>query len=360
MLRVKLIDRFIIRQYLSTFFFILGAVLVLCLLIDFVEKLDEFIEKDPPMQEILFEYYINFIFYWGNLLAPVCICLAVTFFTSRMAGRSELVPLLSCGVSFYRLLVPYLIVSFFLAGISFVLKSYIIPDSTAERVEFEYKYLRKRRISNNKDVHKKVAQDTYVYMSYYNERNMEGHTFGLERIVDGKIVTKISARKIEWIDSLQVWRMKRVQVREIGEKRERLYFYPEKDTTFLLTPDDIFIKEQKQETMRLPDLLEYIRLEEMRGSDILEELYIERHRRFADPIAGIILTLIGFAMSSRKARGGVALQIGLGLLMCFTYIALLFVGQAMVSDTFPAWAAVWMPNMLYLPIALILLRLVPK
>lgn len=359
-LRLKLIDRFLIRQYLTTFFFILGMVLVICLMVDFVEKIDEFIEKDPPMSEILFEYYLNFIFYWGNLLAPVCVCLAVIFFTSRMAGRSEIVPLLSSGVSFYRLLVPYVFTSILLAGISFGLKSYIIPDSTAVRIEFEYKYLKKRRISSNKNVHKKVAPDTYVYMSYFNERTGEGHLFALERIVDGEIRTKLDARKAVWVDSTQSWELRRVQVREIEGTRERLTFHSELDTTFLLTPDDIFIKEQKAETMRLPALLEYIRLEEMRGSDILEELYIERHRRFADPVASIILTLIAFAMSSRKSRGGVALQIGLGLLLSFIYIAVLYVGQAMVSDDFPAWAAVWMPNILYLPIALLLLYLAPK
>ncbi|MDX2249796.1 MAG: LptF/LptG family permease [Bacteroidia bacterium] len=354
------IDKYIVRQYITTFSFILGMVLAICLLVDFVEKLDEFIEKKPPMKEVIFEYYLNFLPFWGNLLTPICIFLAVIFFTSRMAGRTELIPMLSAGISFYRIMAPYLITSFLLAGVSFYLKAYLVPRSTATRIEFEYKYLKKRKISSNKNIHKKVAQDTFIYISYYNERKMEGLTFALERFKDGDITTKIQARRIYWVDSTQSWILREARVRDIDGGKESLRFYSEIDTTFLLTPDDIFIKEQKAESMPLGDLSHYIQLEEMRGSDILEELYIEKNRRFSDPIAVIILTLIGFAMSSRKSRGGIALQIGLGLLICFVYVALLFAGQAFVGNDFPPWLAVWMPNFVFLPVSVFLLRIAPK
>ncbi|MEO1448101.1 MAG: LptF/LptG family permease, partial [Bacteroidota bacterium] len=156
------IDRYIVRQYVFTFFFILGMVLSIAILVDFVEKLDEFIDKDPPTEEIIFDYYLNFIPFWANLLAPLCIYLAVIFFTSRMAGRTEIIPMLGAGISYYRILLPYIFVSIFLAGLAYYGKSYVIPVSTAALIEFEYKYLRKRRISSNKHVHKNVAPDTYV------------------------------------------------------------------------------------------------------------------------------------------------------------------------------------------------------
>ncbi|MEL6731686.1 MAG: LptF/LptG family permease [Bacteroidota bacterium] len=357
---MKIVDRYIIRQYILTYFFILGLVLAICVMVDFVEKIDDFLDKNPPLTEIVFDYYANFIPYFGNLLTPICIFLAVIFFTSRMAARTEIIPILSTGVSFYRLLAPYLVASLLMGGLSYYLKSFVIPTSTASRLEFEYKYLNKRRVSRSKDIHKKVAEDTYIYMSYFNERNNSGNNFGLERIVDGEIVSKVRAKKISWVDSTQSWRLDRVQIRELRGKREHMRTLNVMDTTFLLTPDDIFIKEQLAESMTYPDLVEFIRLEEMRGSDILNTLYIERHRRFSDPTAVIILTLLGYAMASRKRRGGIALQIGLGMLLCFFYIVLLFAGQVFVGDSYPPWQAVWFPNILFFPLAVWLLIQAPK
>ncbi len=357
---MKLIDKYLIRQYVSTFLFILGIVLIICLVVDVVEKLDNFLEKKPPWEEVVFKYYPNFVYYWGSLLAPICVFLGVIFFTSRLASRTEFIPMLSSGVSFYRLMAPYLVMSFVMAGASFYFKSFVVPESTATRLEFEYEYMRKRRISKTKHVHKKVAKDTYLYISYYNEKRKEGHTMALERMRNDSIITKIRANKMIWVDSTESWRLKKVERRDIDGLEERLRRYQQIDTTFVLTPDDIYIKEQWAESMTLPYLLEYIELEEMRGSDILEELYIERHRRFSDPFAMVVLTLIGFAMASRKRRGGIALQIGLGLLICFVYVALIFAGQAVVGEDFPAWLAVWFPNLIFLPLAIFLLRQAPK
>ncbi|MEL6676385.1 MAG: LptF/LptG family permease [Bacteroidota bacterium] len=358
--RIPILDRYLIGQFVTTFLFILGMVISICVLVDFVEKVDEFLDKKPPMSEILFDYYLNFIPYWGNLLSPICIFLAVIFFTSRMASRTEIIPMYGAGITFGRVLIPYIITGIMLAGVSYYFKSHLIPKATEERIEFEYKYLRKPRLSRKRDVHKKVAPDTFVYIGYYNEKKKEGHTFGLERIKDGDILAKIDAKRIRWVDSTRSWKLSNVVARYITDLKEEVVMHRSLDTTFLLTPDDIYVKEQKAESMSLPELLEYIKWEEMRGSDILRELYIERHRRFSDPFSIIILTLIGFAMSSRKSRGGIALQIGLGLLICFLYIALLFAGQALISDTFPAWAAVWLPNIIFLPISIILLYLAPK
>ncbi|MEM7371736.1 MAG: LptF/LptG family permease [Bacteroidota bacterium] len=353
---MKIIDKYILRQFLITFFFIQGAFIAICMIVDVVEKMDDFLEKKPPIPEVIFDYYLNFMPYWGLLLMPLCVFLAVIFFTSRMAARTELIPILSVGVSFYRLMVPYIMVGILLAGMSFGFKAYILPQSTDTRVEFEYKYFRKRRISSHKHIHKKVAHDTFVYISYYNEKRKEGHTFALERLEDGEIVSKIQARKIVWVDTSESWLLKTVSVRNIDErKKERLEKFKEIDTTFILTPDDLYIKEQWAETMTLPALNNYIRLEEMRGSDILKELYVERMRRFSDPVALIILTLMGYALSSKKSRGGVALRIGIGLILAFLYIALLFVGTAIFGETF-----VWVPNGIFLGIAILLLWRAPK
>ena len=358
---MKIIDRYFVRQFINTFLFILGAVLIICLVVDLVEKFDALMDKEAPPAEIAFDYYPNFLFSWGNLLAPICVFLSVIFFTSRMAGRTEIIPILSAGVSFYRVLAPYLIVAIVMAGVSFYFKSFLVPGSTAERLEFEYKYLNRRHISSNKNVHKKVAEDSYVYMSYFNHRKKEGHNFALERFEGDLIKTKIRARRIDWIDSTQSWLLKdRVEIRHFNGLEETLTFRKNIDTSFVLTPDDIYVKEEWAASMALPDLIEYIKLEEMRGSDILRELYIERQRRFSDPVAIIILTLIGFAMAARKRRGGIAQQIGIGLVLCFVYIAFLIAGQSLVGESLPIWVGVWLPNFIFFPLAIYLLWQAPK
>jgi len=335
--------------------------MVIVVVVDFVEKLDLFLEKKPPVNSIIFDYYLNLIPFFGNLFSPICIFLAVIFFTSRMAQRTEIVPMLGAGVSFYRIFLPYLIVAIALSGISFYFKSYMVPRATAERMDFEYAYLKpKNNIGRSKDVHKKVAPDTYVYIAWYNKLQKRGHFFSLERMIEGKIKIKIDADYLQWVDSTESWQMQNARFRHIEPKGERLVMRGNVDTTFLLTPDDLFIKELKAESMILPDLIEYIEIEKMRGSDILTELTIEMYRRYSDPVAAIILTIIGFAMASRKRRGGIAIQIGLGIVICFAYIVLLFAGQLLVGDTFPAWAAVWFPNMLFLPFGIFLLRIAPK
>lgn len=357
---MKIIDRYIVKQFLVTFFFILGMVMAIAVMVDVVEKIDDFVDKGPPFREIVTKYYFNFMPYWGNLLSPIVVFLAVIFFTSRMASRSEIISILANGTSFYRLMLPYLGTGIFLALLAFILKSFVIPISTAERIEFEYEYLKKRRSWNTRDIHKKVAHDSYIYLGYFNTTRNEATNVGLEQVVDEKIAVKMDARKMAWIDSTQSWQMRDVVIRRINGMREEISHAKTIDTTFLLTPDDIFVKEQKAETMTLPELVEYIDLEEMRGSDILRELYIERHRRFSDPVALIILSVIGFSMSTRKTRGGVALQIGLGLAICFAYVVLLVMGQAFVDDDFPAFVGVWLANIIFAPIAIASVLLVPK
>lgn len=334
--------------------------MAIAVMVDVVEKIDEFVEKGPPFWAIVMDYYLNFIPYWGNLLSPIVVFLAVIFFTSRMAGRSEIIATLAGGTSFYRLMMPYLLTGIIIGLTAFVLKGFIIPTSTADRIEFEYEYIKKRPYVNNRNMHKKVAEDSYMYIGFYNSARAEGTNVGFERVVDEETVWKLDARKMNWIDSLQIWRLKDIRVRTIDGLKETLSFYDQIDTTFLMTPDDLYVKDQKAETMTLPQLVEYIELEEMRGSDILRELYIERHRRFSDPVALVILTLIGFAMSTRKTRGGVALQIGIGLGICFVYVALLVMGQAFVDDDFPAFVGVWLANIIFLPISIVLLLIVPK
>jgi lipopolysaccharide export system permease protein len=349
---MNLIDKYIIRQYLVSSFFLLAMIMIIAVMVDVMEKIDFLLGEKPPLNETITDYYFNFVAYFGNLLSPICIFLGVIFFTSRMAARTEIVPILSSGVSFGRLLAPYFFVALLTMTASFFLKSFLVPNSTEARLDYEYKYMykQKRRLTRMTDIHKKVANDVYVYFHHFNERTGIGTNFGMERLKDGEVTSKLSAKTIRWVDSTRNWRLEKVEIRNLDGMREKIERYPSLDTIFLLTPEEIFIREQLAESMTLPTLLDFIEKEEMRGSDILTMLYLERHRRFSDPVSIFILTMLGFAISFEKRRGGIALKIGLGMLLAFFYVALLYGGEIIVGEEYPPWLAVWTPNLIFLPI----------
>lgn len=363
------IDRYLIVRFLVAFLFMLMAIMVIVVIVDLVEKTENFIEKKPPFVAVV-GYYWRLVLYFGNMFSPICAFLAVIFFTSQMAQRTELVALLSSGVSFYRIFRPYFIVSVLLAIFSFYMTGYVVPKATAERIAFEYKFTPKRKVSRDRDIHKRVIADdktqteAYVYMQYFDNQKKEAFGFTMTTFKNRKMISKITGDKATWIDSLKLWRITRdvdgVMVRTMDGDNEKLISRKKIDTTFNLTPGDIFIVEQKSETMTNPELEEFIHFEKIRGSEILKDLYLQKYRRYSDPFALIILTIIGFAMSSRKSRGGTALQIGLGVVISLVYIALLLLNSLFVGDQFPAWLAVWVPNIIFFPISLFLMRIAPK
>lgn len=369
MFKITTIDRYLVKRFIIAFLFMLMAIMVIVIIVDLVEKMEDFTEKKPSWSGLI-GYYWRLVLYFGNMFSPICTFLAVIFFTSQMAQRTELVALLSGGVSFYRVFRPYFLVSVFLAIFSFYMTGYIVPKATAERIEFEYKYTPKKKVSRDRDIHKRVIADkktqteAYIYMSYFDNQKQEAFNFTMTTFQNRKMKSKIIADKATWVDSLKRWHITRdmdgVMVRLIDGDKESLIVRKSIDTTFNLTPGDIFIVEQKAETMTNPELDEFIHFEEIRGSEILKDLNIQKYRRFADPFALIILTIIGYAMSSRKSRGGTALQIGLGVVISLTYIGLLLLNTLFVSDEYPAWLAVWIPNLIFFPFSLLLLRLAPK
>ncbi|MCB9230231.1 MAG: LptF/LptG family permease [Bacteroidia bacterium] len=359
------IDRYIIKKFLGTFLFIVMIFLVVSVVIDVAEKIDDFIEKKPPLNELIFEYYVDFMLFYGNLLSPICVFLAVIFFTSRLTQNTEIVAILSGGVSFWRLLAPYIGTGLFLAAVSFYMNAYLVPIATEERINFEYEYLKTKRVMDDINIHRKVGRDaegaeTYVYIYSFNQLINEGYIFSMERVKDGDILTKINCDRINWVHDGSRWLMHDCHTRYLTPTSEAIVFNKEIDTTFLLTPDDIYVKEMRAESLPLDKLYEYISLETDRGSDIVDELILEKYERWAYPFAAVVLTMIGFSVSTKKRRGGTALQLGIGLVLSFLYVTLVVAGQAMVGDEFPAWLAVWYPNILFFGLGVFLLRIAPK
>lgn len=363
---LKKIDVYIVKKFVGTFVFMVMIILAVSIVIDVAEKIDDFIERKPPIDKLIFTYYVDFCLFYGNLLSPICIFLATIYFTSRMTNNTEIVALLSGGVSFWRVLAPYMVTAVLLAGGSFYLNAYLVPVATQERIDFEYDYLKRKTVMRDVNIHKKIGYDpatgreTFAYLYSFNQLEGEGYMFSMEVVHDKDITKKLSASKIRWNDSLQNWRLENVRVHTFAENSENMYEIPSMDTTLYLTPDDIFIKEMRAESLPLDQLYENIETEKLRGSGLAEELIMEKYERYAYPFSAIILSLIGFSVSTRKRRGGTPLQIGIGLVIAFAYVLLVVTGQAISGDSFPVWLTVWMPNIIFFGIAVIMLRIAPK
>ena len=350
----------------SNFFFILLIILAVSIVIDVAEKIDDFIEREPPIDLLITSYYVNFMLFYGNLLSPICIFLAVIYFTSRMTNNVEIVSLLSGGVSFYRVLAPYIVTALALTALSFYLNAYLVPVATESRINFEQDYLKAKVVNRDVNIHKKIdynpetGEETFVYLYSFNQIQNEGYMFSMEVIKEKDIKRKVNASKIIWNDTLENWRLENVKVHSFGDRWEKITEIPTMDTTLLLTPDDIFIKDMKAESMTLTQLYPSVELERMRGSGLDTALEAEIYKRYAYPFASIILTIIGFAVSTRKRRGGTPLQIGIGLVIAFAYVILVVTGQGLAGDQVPTWLSIWIPNILFFIIGVTLLRIARK
>ncbi len=355
------LDRYLMKKFVVTFFFMLILMVLIIVVIDIAEKIDDFIERKPGLYKIVFEYYVYFIPFVANLLIPVCVFLSVIFFTTKLTQRSETIAILSSGIPFQRLLFPYLVVAIALALFSFYLHAFVVPPATNKRMDFEYKYLKYRIAWHKRFIHKKIDQGLFLSLYSYNQFDTVGTLVSLERFEGNRLVAKLWAQRMQWLHAKQQWRLYQVRIRYyLNDSTEKMEFYPFIDTTLQVYPSDIYHRENMAESLPLHELYAYIELEKRRESDFLQELMIEKHERFAYPFAALILTFIGLSVSLRKRRGGVAVQLGIGLIICFLYIALLNLSRILFAESLGAWLAVWAPNLLFTIVAIIMVRLAPK
>jgi lipopolysaccharide export system permease protein len=362
-LKLKLIDKYIIRKFLGTFFFCIVLILTIAVVFDFAEKIDNFMEKQAPVKAIIFDYYFNFIPYFAMLFAPLFVFIAVIFFTSKMAVSTEIIAILNCGMSFRRLMWPYFLSAFIIASFTFVLTNYVIPKANLVRMEFEDKYYH----SSNKripveNIHRMVAKNTYVFMGTFSALTQRGQNFTIEKISDnGYLESKLSAMSVSYDTTKQKWTALNYYIRDIKGNQENITKGKEIDTTLTITPKDFSRDPDFVGTMTSRELDDYINLLRLQGSDELKLFLIEKYRRFANPFAVFILTLIGVSLSSRKIRGGIGMNIGIGLGLSFSYILFLqFASQFCLKGNLSPILAMWIPNIIYSGIALVLYKLAPK
>ncbi|NQY67236.1 MAG: YjgP/YjgQ family permease [Flavobacteriales bacterium] len=352
---MKKLDIFIIKNYLSTFVFSVVLFISIVIVFDISEKIDDFLDKEVPLTKIFTEYYLNFIPYFINLLSPLITFIAVIFFTSKMASNTEFIAIMSGGISYNRILVPYFISSAILCLFTYYLSGYVIPPANKVRIEFENKYMKAPRHGQSLRNHKRIESDTYVYIAHYNAQTNTGNNFSIERFDEHKLISKTIAKTIKWDSTNQAWSMTNWLTRDLKEDFEIITQGKKKDTIINLHPKEFKRRITDMAFMTNTELAEFIELEKERGGDRIEFYIVEQYKRGAFPFSTMILTLIGVSLASRKSRGGIGLHIGIGLGISFIYILLM-----QISTTFATYSnvtpllAVWIPNIIFLSVGIAL------
>jgi lipopolysaccharide export system permease protein len=362
-LRVRIIDKYIIRKFLGTFIFCLVLIMTIAVVFDFAEKIDNFMEHAAPWKAVVFDYYLNFIPYFATLFAPLFVFISVIFFTSRMAVNTEIIAILNSGMSYRRMMWPYMISAFIIALFIFYLANFIIPHSNLVRMDFEDKYYRsKSRRVSVENIHRMEKKNVYVYVETYSPLYMRGKNFTIEKFNDsGKLISKLSSPTVVWDSTKNKWGALNYMIREVGPDKEVFSNGARIDTALVLNPDDFARDPSFVNTMKYRELNSYIRLLKMQGSDELKTFLVEKHKRIANPFAVFILTLIGVTLSSRKVRGGIGFNIGVGLALSFSYILFQqFASQFSLKGNLNPMLAMWIPNLLYLLIGGWLYKIAPK
>jgi lipopolysaccharide export system permease protein len=360
-LKVKILDIYIIKKFLGTFLFALGLIVCIAVVFDISEKVDDFIERHAPLKAIAFDYYLNFIPYFANLFSPLFVFISVIFFTSKMAGQTEIIAILNSGISFNRFLRPYIISATVIAIASFYLNNWVIPHANLVRLQFENIYIKNPYVYRGRNIHRQIKPGEFVYFESYDNKANTGFMFSLEKFEEGKLVTKLMADRITWDSLTQKWNIENYTIRHINGMTEELKKGIRLDTVLSIHPSEFNRRMNFIEAMDFSELNTYIKEEKQRGSEVIPFYEVEKYRRTSYPFATFILTLIGVAISSKKVRGGVGLQLGAGILLSFTYIMFMQVSTTFATNgNLPAVVAVWIPNFVYAAIAIYLLRKAPK
>ena len=358
---MKKLDWYIIKKFLGTFFFTLTLILLIVIIFDISEKIDDFLEHEVSLNAIIFEYYFNFIPYFGNLFSPLFIFISVIFFTSRMANNTEIIAIRNSGMSFTRLLKPFIISAFILGILSFILGNFIIPPSNNERIDFENKYLKYNSYSSAQNIHMKLQPNQYMYMESFNATRNIGYKFTLENFKDGRLQSKLKSDYVQYDTLSHKWIINKYEIREFQTTGEIITTGATIDTSLSFSPYDFTKQKSLVETMNMFELNDYIVQEELKGSEQIVYHKIEKYKRIAFPFASIVLTLIAVAIASRKIRGGIGVHLGIGMLIAFTYILFMQVSTTFATNSNLAPAlAVWIPNLCYMVLAGVLLYKAPK
>lgn len=352
---MKKLDWYLIKKFLGTYFFTIVLILSIAIVLDYTAKVEKFDANEAPIWEII-KYYFNFVPYFANLFSPLFVFVACIFFTSKIAGDSEIIAMLASGVSFVRLLRPYLISAALLATLTFMLNSFVIPITSIDRIEFLNTYYKDKKIKTSLNNQFMAEPGLVVFMYRFETRTNTGTRFALERYDDKKLISRLTADKAEYKGDYH-WELTRWNIRDINPDGETLRSGTSMDTIIAIGPEDIIFQKNDFEKMTTPELSAYIDKQRSRGTGNIQDFEIEYHTRFAAIATSFILTLIAVCLSSKKIRGGMGINLGIGLVLAFLYILFQTISSSFaVSGDMPVIAAVWLPNFVFLAIAIYLYK----
>lgn len=361
---VGMLDWYIIKKFIGTYIFSIILIISIAIVFDFNENLSKYTQYNAPWKAIIFDYYANFIPYYSNLFSPLFVFIAVIFFTSKLAENSEIISMLAAGVSFNRLLRPYMISCVLIAGVTYYLNSFVIPHGTVIRQNFEAMYRNSKRITAAENVQLKVGKNTVAYIQHYDNRYKRGYGFSLDRFENKKLIDHLTATEIQYdtiSDAKYHWKITNWKIRKLKGLKEHITTGAQMDTLILMEPADLVYSKGQQETFTSPELLQYISKQTSRGSKNVVQYEVEYHKRIAMSFSSFILTIIGLSLSSKKRKGGMGMYLGIGLALSFGYILLQTVSStfAINADTPPMLAA-WIPNIAFSIIAYFCYRQAPN
>ncbi len=358
------LDRYIIYKFISTYLFLIAIIIVIAVIFDFNENIDKLTQSHASALKIA-QYYSNFVPYFANLFSPLFVFIAVIFFTSKLADKSEIIAMKSTGMSFKRLLRPYMVSAALIAASSFYLGSYVIPKSNVARVNFQNRYIKKKTdITSVDNVQMQVDTGVVAYITHFDNISKSGYGFSLDKFVDKKLISHLTAQTIQY-DTLSdhrfSWTIRSYEIRTLKGMREKMERGDKLDTTIIMEPKDFFYVRDQEQTLTMPELKEFIDRQKLRGVANISKFEVEYYKRFAMPFAAFILTVIGVCLSSQKRKGGMGISLGAGLALSFAYILFQTISASFANNAgLDAWIAVWLPNVIFAFVALALYLKTPQ
>ena len=354
---MKILDWYILKRYLLTFFIMIVLFIPIGIIVDLSEKVDKMIQRKAPMNEILW-YYLSFIVYFANILFPILLFLSIIWFTSKLANNTESIAIQSSGVSYMRFLRPYIVGASIISVIVFFMGMFIVPAASTVYNDFWNKYIRSSKVESVSDLYNQFSDNDYLYVSSFNYQEQKGYNFSVEHFDGIKMKEKINAETIQWIDSTKTYRLTNYSKRKIGEGDDILVKRDQLDTIFNFKPDDLMPMEYTAENKNLFELNKFIEREKMKGSPNLNMYLLVKYRRWGAISTAFILTLIGVAVSSVKKRGGMGINLMVGVVVGFSFVFFdrVFGTLAQTSGGLSPLMAVVLPNLIFLTLAILLLR----
>ena len=360
---LKILDRYIIRKFIGTYLFAIAMIVVVVVIFDYVEKIDDFTTTQAPLRSIIVDYYLNFVPFFINQFSALLTFIACIFFTSRLTHRTEIVAMLSSGMSFRRLMWPYFISASIITAISLTLSLWVIPISQRSCVAFEEQYVVRNNVKKyDRHIYRQIEPGTFLYLRGFSPKSMHASFLVLEKYENGKMCSTLEASDAVFDSEAKRWTAQRYITRHFDEHQNE-EFKQNRNLDTLLNIDIIELGNMQAlvKTMNISELNTFIDQQREKGSDMIRQFEVERHTRYSYPIGTFILTLIGVSLSTHKTRGGMGLHIGIGITLCFSYIMLNRIFEEFAKGgTLPTMLAVWLPNIIYTIVAVYLYRRAPK